>query len=50
MILTSPQEDSAMKIWLMAISVLAVFGLTACDSGMDNDEREGSTLERNQDD
>ena len=32
-----------MKIWLMAFSVFAVLGLTACDNNARNADRDGTT-------
>ena len=38
-----------MKIWLMASSVFAVLGLTACDSNSRDENRDGANMERGSD-
>ena len=42
-------EGYNMKIWLMAFSVFAVLGLTACDSNSRDENRDGANMERGSD-
>jgi len=45
----SHSEGYNMKIWLMAFSVFAVLGLTACDSNSRDENRDGANMERGSD-